>query len=262
MASKKSEELLINIMRFDEYLVSSTKVQSRSQAQDLIKRGKVRLGTKIITKPAWKVRGNERIQLLEKDQYVSRAGQKLASVAEGLGLEFKDAVVLDVGSSTGGFTDYALRSGAKTVYAVDVGTDQLHPKLRGNPRIKLYEKTDIREFKDIYQAEVDAGEHPAWQAPDLVVADVSFISLTKILPAVSELTGRKTRYGVMAKPQFEAEGYKLHNGVVRNNKERREILARFEQWLGDNNWVVLAKRDSDVAGATGNVERFYLLARA
>src|SRR5690606_24377340 len=113
---------------------------------------------------------------LAKEQYVSRAGLKLASVAKVLKLDFKGRIVLDVGSSTGGFTDYALKHGAKKVYAVDVGTDQLHPSLHNNPDIELHEQTDIRDFK------------PA-ETPDIVVMDVSFISLREILPHVAKLSG-------------------------------------------------------------------------
>ncbi len=241
-------------MRFDEYLVSK-KGLSRSRAQDLIKRGKVRLGTKIITKPAWKVQGSERIQILEREDYVSRAGHKLSSAAEALGVDFAGKVVLDIGSSTGGFTDYALQQKAKSVVAVDVGTDQLHPKLRLDARVDLYEKTDIRDF--------------AWpegtEAADIVVADVSFISLSKILPTVSKLVSKNTQLLMMAKPQFEVQqsrGIKLNNGVVKNSKDRRQILTDFEHWLKDNDWVIAGKRDSELAGSKGNIERFYLLHKA
>ena len=241
-------------MRFDEYIVTK-KGLSRSRAQDLIKRGKVRLGTKIIVKPAWKVRGDERIQLLEKEQYVSRAGHKLASAAQALKVDFKNKVVLDVGSSTGGFTDYALQHGARRVIAVDVGTDQLHSKLRTDDRVVLFEKTDIQEFT--WPKNTDK--------PDIVVADVSFISLTKILSSVSRLAGKGATHLIMVKPQFEVRlspGIKLGNGVVKNSKDRRQILGSFELWLKDNGWVVRGKRDSDLAGSKGNVERFYLLSHS
>ena len=241
-------------MRFDEYIVAS-KGLSRSKAQDLVKRGKVRLGTKIITKPAWKVQGAERLQILEKEDYVSRAGHKLSSAAQALGVEFAGKVVLDVGSSTGGFTDYALQQKAKTVVAVDVGTDQLHPKLRVDERVRLFEKTDIRDFS--WPIDISG--------PDVVVADVSFISLTKVLPAIGDLIGKDTQLIMMAKPQFEAQesrGIKLNNGVVKNSKDRRQILSNFEHWLKSNGWVIVGKRDSDLAGSKGNVERFYLLHRS
>lgn len=236
-------------MRLDDYITGKNLVQSRSQAQDLIKRSKVRVGTKIVTKPAWRIHGNERIQLLEKESYVSRAGLKLSSVSKELGLDFKDKIVLDVGSSTGGFTDYALRNGAKKVVAVDVGTEQLHPSLRLNSKVMLFEKTDIRDF--VWPKKLSV--------PDIVVGDLSFISLTKVLPSIEKFITPSTICALMAKPQFEAEGYKLNSGVVKNSKDRREILARLEKWFLDNKWLVVAKRDSSVSGASGNVEKFYLL---
>ena len=238
-------------MRLDEYLVYKKLVDSRSQAQDLIKRGKVRVDTKFITKPAWRVNGNERVQLTEKDKFVSRAGHKLASVVEAFKLDFKNKIVLDVGSSTGGFTELVLKAGAKKVIAVDVGSNQMRPHLATDPRVDLREKTDIR---DVRLSELEL--------PDLVVADVSFISLTKILPSLKQNLKSTTILAVMVKPQFESEGYKLNDGVVKNSKQRREILERFELWLNQNRWLILGKRDSGLTGSKGNLERFYLLRQA
>lgn len=180
------------------------------------------------------------------EQYVSRAGLKLASVAEALRLDFKGKTVLDVGSSTGGFTDYSLKHGAAKVIAVEIGTNQLHPSLRGNPRIELHEKTDIRHFKTD-------------QKIDIVVADVSFISLREILPAVAWLSTKQTQIVAMVKPQFEVEQDALKNkGIIKNNKLRRDILKGFENWARPN-FVILGKADSAVTGVKGNRERFYLL---
>lgn len=178
--------------------------------------------------------------------YVSRAGLKLASVAEALKLDFQGKTVLDVGSSTGGFTDYALQHGARKVIAVDVGTDQLHPSLRQDPRVELYEKTDIRDFET---------DGPV----DTVLADLSFVSLREILPHIAGLTGKDTRIVVMVKPQFEAaDGSLKHKGVIKNEKMRRDILKGFEQWAAKR-FVMLDKADSQVTGTKGNRERFYLL---
>ena len=179
------------------------------------------------------------------ERYVSRAGLKLASVAESLKLDFKDKTVLDVGSSTGGFTDYALQHGARKVIAVDVGTNQLHHSLRGNPKIELHEKTDIRDF--ITDENID-----------IVVADVSFISLHEILPHVAKLSSGQTQIVAMAKPQFEAAQGSLNKGVVKNERLRRDILKGFETWAR-RYFVIIDKADSKVAGAKGNRERFYLL---
>lgn len=234
--------------RLDQQMVSLGLVRSRSQAESYIKLGSVSVNNKIIKKAGHFVKDDDRIKLDIDEQYVSRAGLKLASVAEMLGLDFKDKTVLDVGSSTGGFTDFALRRGAKKVYAVDVGTDQLHPTLRDDPRISLHEKTDIRDFK------ISSGEKP-----DIVLIDVSFISLREILPYIKQnLAGDNTQLVAMVKPQFEADSHHSHKGVIKNEKARRQILRQFEDWAKQD-FVIKQKRDSSVKGEKGNTERFYLL---
>jgi 23S rRNA (cytidine1920-2'-O)/16S rRNA (cytidine1409-2'-O)-methyltransferase len=186
------------------------------------------------------------VKLLADEQYVSRAALKLKSADEVFQLSFQGKVVLDVGSSTGGFTQYALLHGAKKVIAVDVGTNQLHPSLRSDDRIELHEKTDIRNFKTN-------------DAIDLVVGDVSFISLREVLPHVAGLVNGETDIVAMVKPQFEAGHSDLkHKGVIKNDNMRREILKDFESWA-HRHFKIINKADSAVAGSKGNLERFYLL---
>jgi len=234
--------------RLDAELTSRSLVASRSQAESWIKLGKVTVDGRVITKAGHLVSEHADIKLTATEQYVSRAGLKLASVATLLGVIFNGKTVLDVGSSTGGFTDYSLQHGAEKVYAVDVGTNQLHPSLHGNPRIELHEKTDIRDFT------LDPSLRP-----DIIVIDVSFISLREILPHIAaHLAGRHTQIVAMVKPQFEAGKYQTNKGVIKNDKVRRDILKDFELWTRDL-FVINDKRDSDVAGAKGNQERFYLL---
>lgn len=232
-------------MRLDIYLASKGLVASRSQAESWIKLGKVRVDGVVIKKPGHFVGSSNNVQLLASELYVSRAGLKLASVAALLKLDFRDKIVLDVGSSTGGFTDYALQHGAKKVFAVDVGTEQLHPSLRRNRKIELHEKTDIRDFTP---------SEPA----DIVVMDVSFISLREILPHIARITTPSTQTVAMLKPQFEAGKDQVNKGVIKNDSVRRQILKDFELWAKQY-FVIIDKRDSDVAGAKGNQERFYLL---
>jgi len=221
-------------------------VNSRSQAESFIKLGKVIVDGKIAKKPGTFVSERSVISLESDEQYVSRAGLKLASVAQLLNLNFKDATVLDVGSSTGGFTDYALQHGAQKVYAVDVGTDQLHPSLHGHEKIELHEKTDIRDFIPL-------------ATPDITVIDVSFISLRDILPHLARsASGPNTKIAAMVKPQFEAGRDQTTKGVIKNDAVRRQILKDFELWAKDL-FTIVDKRDSEVAGAKGNRERFYLL---
>ena len=231
--------------RLDVELVRRGLVQSRSQAENYIKLGDVYVNKKVVQKAGTPVSETDVIELKSAGQYVSRAGLKLASVAEKLDVGFRDMVVLDVGSSTGGFTDYALQHGAKKVFAVDVGTDQLHPSLRSDPRIELHEKTDIRDF---------VPSEPI----DIVVVDVSFISLRDILPHVTRIVPASAQIVAMLKPQFEAGRGQTNKGVIKNNAVRRRILADFELWA-ERYFVIVAKRDSEVAGQKGNVERFYLL---
>ena len=233
--------------RLDQTLAVRGLVASRSQAESYIKLGKVFVRGKIVTKPGFMVDDEAQVTLTVQEQYVSRAALKLASVAESLKLDFKNKTVLDVGSSTGGFTDYALRHGATYVIAVEVGTDQLHPSLHGHPSIELHEQTDIRAVNALSRT------------VDIVVADVSFISLRDILPQVAKLTGPSTQIVAMVKPQFEAEQSALkHKGVIKNDTMRRDILKSFEVWAHQY-FMIIDKADSDVAGAKGNRERFYIL---
>lgn len=235
--------------RLDIELTQRGLTTSRSQSESWIKLGKVTVDGKVVTKPGHFVRDDSAIKLMADQQYVSRAGLKLASVSDILKLDFKDKIVLDVGSSTGGFTDYALRAGAKLVYAVDVGTDQLHPSLQGHPRIRLHEKTDIRDF------------YIEGDKPDIIVMDVSFISVREILPhLVNYLSTQATQFAIMLKPQFEAGKNQTNKGIIKNDAIRRQILKDFETWA-KGYFTVVDKRDSDVAGAKGNQERFYLLRR-
>jgi 23S rRNA (cytidine1920-2'-O)/16S rRNA (cytidine1409-2'-O)-methyltransferase len=233
-------------IRLDHALVLRGLVVSRSQAESFIKLGKVTVEGKVVTKPGHFVQPSATLEVTATEQYVSRAGLKLASVAQLLGLDFTGKTVLDVGSSTGGFTDYALRNGAAKVYAVDVGTEQLHPSLRGDDRIELHEKTDIRDFH-------------LTDKPDITVMDVSFISLRDILPHIAtQLSTKNTQIVAMVKPQFEAGKHQVNKGVIKNDAVRRHILKDFEDWARQY-FIVQDKRDSEVAGTKGNRERFYLL---
>lgn len=232
--------------RLDIELTKRGLVTSRSQAESWIKLGKVLVDGKVANKSGVFVREDSKLSVTSSERYVGRAGLKLASVAKVLKLDFRKKFVLDVGSSTGGFTDYSLQNGAQKVYAVDVGTDQLHPSLRRHPRIELHEKTDIRDFY-------------LKKKPNIIVMDVSFISLREILPHIAqELSDADTQIVAMLKPQFEAGRDQVNKGVIKNDSVRRQILRDFEMWAKQY-FVIVDKRDSDVAGAKGNQERFYLL---
>lgn len=232
--------------RLDQALVKLGLVPTRSQAESYVKLGKVTVGGRIQTKAGTMVGDEAIIKLTATETYVSRAGLKLASIAQVLKLDFRGKTVLDVGSSTGGFTDYALQHGAHKVFAVELGTDQLHLSLHGDPRIELHEKTDIRNFMTT-------------ESIDIVVADVSFISLRELLPSIAKLASKQTQLALMVKPQFEATASNLkHKGVIKNDKIRRQILKDFEDWALQT-FTIIDKADSEVTGAKGNRERFYLV---
>lgn len=234
-------------VRLDKALVQLGLVTTRSQAESYIRLGRVRVSGRLITKPGYFVHDLSLVELDQPEQFVSRAGLKLASVADKLAVDFRGKLVLDVGSSTGGFTDYALSRGARRVICVDVGTDQLHPKLRRDARVELHEKTDIRDFVTN-------------QPVDIILIDVSFISLREVLPHLAELANRQTQVVAMVKPQFETGNRLKNRGVIKNDTERRRILHDFEQWV-KRYFLLRAKADSAVAGARGNRERFYLLTK-
>lgn len=231
--------------RLDKAMINKGLASTRSQAENIIKLGQVKVDGRLVDKPGLLVDESVKISLIGGEQFVSRAGLKLASANNLFRVEFKDKVVLDVGSSTGGFTDYVLRRGAKKVIAVDVGTNQLHHSLRANDKVLLYEKTDIRNFEPV-------------EKPDIITLDVSFISLKEILPAIVGLSTTATQIVALVKPQFEAGKHQINKGIIKNDTIRRAILAELENYF-KKNFVIVAKVDSEITGAKGNRERFYLL---
>ncbi len=185
------------------------------------------------------------------EKNVSRAELKLAEAAKAFGYDFRGKTVMDIGSSTGGFTEYVLRRGAKKVVAIEKGTKQMKAPLRYDPRVELHEKTDFLQIGN-------EGELVKLVQVDAVVADVSFVSLREILTHAKKILPQKVDYLVMLKPQFEARADQLVNGVVKNERMRREIMQQFEKWLVGNGFVILKKRDNILHGKRrGNVERFY-----
>lgn len=190
---------------------------------------------------------------------VSRAGNKLAGATRAFSYDFRNKVVLDIGSSTGGFTEYALKRGAKKVIAVEKGTKQMKAPLCFDLRVELHEKTDIFDVVSGNRESTNS-QKTVIEYPDVILADVSFVSLTKVLGhAKRELANRDTDFLVMLKPQFEAEDWQMNRGVVKNEKIRREIIRRFEMWLKKNDFLIIKKRDNELLGKNGNRERFYWL---
>lgn len=236
--------------RLDVLLVERGLAPTRSRAQALIMAGQVLVDGAVVDKAGTLIASAATLELKTRPQYVSRGGDKLASVADKLGLDFSGKVVLDVGASTGGFSDYALQHGASKVYAVDVGRGQLAYTLRQDPRVAVMEQTDIRA--------VEALPEPV----DLAVVDVSFISLRRVLAKVSELIKAGGQVVALVKPQFEAGKAVAdkHRGVIDNEGVRQKVLADFRDWVGED-FEIVVEADSGLAGAQGNVERFFLLKR-
>lgn len=233
--------------RLDQSLVNRGLVTTRSQAESYIKLGKVKVDNLVVKKPGTKVSKNAVVRITTRKTYVSRGGFKLESVASKLNLDFRDKAVLDVGSSTGGFTDYAMQHGASKIIAVDIGTRQLVASLRANSKVELHEQTDIKDV------------HSLSTKINIVLIDVSFTSVKPILTHLLSLLSSGCIIVAMVKPQFEAGSELKHKGVIKNQKIRREVFKDFESWV-KNRYKIIDKADSDVAGEKGNVERFYKLA--
>ena len=202
-------------VRLDLLLVERGLAESRARAQWLIRQGHVRCGGQPCLQPGQRVPQNVPLEVTAALPYVSRGGLKLAHALDTFGLTVAGRVALDVGASTGGFTDCLLQRGARMVYAVDVGQGQLHPRLRADPRVIPLEGTDIRSLEAL----------PDGVVPDLAVVDVSFISLRLVLPAALRLLDPRGETVALIKPQFEVgPGIVGHSGIVRRSEDRRRAL--------------------------------------
>ena len=237
----------MNRKRLDIYLFEKGLAATRSQADNYIKLGRVEVNGQIVTKSSYNIANNAVVKLTSPIKYVSRGALKLESVADKFSLDFRSKNVLDVGSSTGGFTDYALQHGAGKIIAVDVGKNQMDSSLRLDPRVELHEQTDIRSVK-MLSTKID-----------YCLIDVSFISIRPVLEHLLTLLNGECRVVGMVKPQFEVGSVdSKHKGVIKNESIRRKIFKEFEAWTRSS-YKVINKSDSEIAGPKGNVERFYLL---
>ena len=232
-------------MRFDNYVASILNI-SRNKASELIKSGKVLADGQICTKVSSEVI-EAKISLLD-EIYVGRGALKLKSFLETMKFDLTGKNALDIGSSTGGFMQILLSKGVKSVTGVDVGTDQLDASLRSDERVKIYEKTDIREF-----AKQDQDKF------DLITCDVSFISLAEILPAICELASENSLIITLFKPQFEVGvGVKRNKkGVVTDMKAINLAMKRFEVMANSLGFKMIACKECEVKGKEGNAEFFY-----
>ena len=232
--------------RLDKLMVEKGLAPSREKAQALIMAGQVVVGDHAAQKAGQQVTAEAEIRIKgEVMPYVSRGGLKLAKGLETFGIETADRIAIDVGASTGGFTDCLLQRGAARVYAVDVGYGQLAWKLREDPRVTVLEKTNIRHLQP-EQLE---------PLPDLAVIDASFISLNLVLPPTLALLTRPAEVVALVKPQFEVgKGAVGKGGIVRDPKLHEEVLASMERLATELGAELLGICDSPITGADGNRE--------
>jgi len=232
--------------RLDTGLVARGLAESREKAQALILSGAVYVGGQKAAKASRQVSPEDQLTLRAAEHpYVSRGALKLEKALESFALDVQDTVAVDVGASTGGFTDVLLRAGARKVYTVDVGYGQLDWKLRTDPRVDVMERTNARYLTPEHFPE----------PPALAVMDVSFISILKILPALCRILGEGGRCVSLIKPQFEAGRERVgKKGVVRDPATHREVLARIAKGIEVLGWHCRALDFSPVRGPEGNIE--------
>ena len=244
--TKKSEHETPSRKRADLLLVERGLFESRARAQAAIEAGLVTANDKPVAKASENIPADAALQAEPAHPYVSRGGVKLAGALEHYPIEIEDHVCLDVGASTGGFTEVLLANGASLVFSIDVGHGQLHPSLHGHPRIVSMEETDIRDFE---------GKRLP-QRPDVVVIDVSFISLKAVLPVALSLAAAPMHLLALIKPQFEAGRKHSKRGIIRNAAVHQAIcddIAAFASSLGCTDIQLVP---SPIAGGDGNIEFF------
>ncbi len=230
--------------RADLFLVERGFYESRARAQAAIAAGLVRVNGEALTKASRLIDSAATIEAEAEHPYVSRGGVKLAAACDYFEIDPQNRICLDVGSSTGGFTDLLLKRGARFIHAVDVGHDQFHASLRDDRRVKLREGCDARTISsDDFDEE-----------PSLIVMDVSFISLTLILPKILPLAAPKAFLIALIKPQFEVGRAALKKGIVRDEDARQDAINRVMQSIEHEGWVIKGTIPSPIAGGDGNVE--------
>ncbi len=236
--------------RADVLLVERGEFQSRARAQAAIEAGLVRINGEILRKASTLIETDARIEAEAPHPWVSRGGVKLAAALDAFKLDPSGLVCLDVGASTGGFTDVLLSRGARLVYAVDVGRDQIDPRLRADPRVVVHESLDARKIvREMFEA-----------PPQAMVCDVSFISLRHVLPHVLPLAADSAWLAVLIKPQFEAGRDKVKKGAVKDVATQSEVCAAIIASVAALGWRSLGVVPSPIRGGDG-AEEFLLGAR-
>lgn len=230
--------------RADLALVERGFFESRAKAQEAIAAGLVRINGKPLRKPSESVAAAAHIEAVAPYPWVSRGGMKLAAGLDAFGFDPAGAICLDVGASTGGFTEVLIARGAAKVYAIDVGHGQLHPRLAADSRVVLCQGRDARNL-----APADFSEPPA-----CIACDVSFISLALVLPNILALAGRDAMLVALIKPQYEVGPAYVVKGIVKDAAARQRACATIEALLGEVGWRVAGMIESPIRGAAGNRE--------
>ncbi|GAA5484397.1 TlyA family RNA methyltransferase [Haloferula sargassicola] len=231
--------------RVDVLLVARGLCETREQAKRLVLAGEVRSGDRVLDKPSTKVADDLPLELKEKPRYVGRGGLKMEGALDAFHLDPQGLVCLDIGASTGGFTDCLLQRGARRVHAIDVGTNQLAWKIRSDPRVVVKEKFNARGL-----VEADLGERV-----DLIVIDVSFISLTKILPAAFGVLKPGGSVVPLIKPQFELQREDIgKGGIVRDPELHERAVEKIRRFVADQDREWNGLIDSPITGTDGNRE--------
>ncbi|OGN88942.1 MAG: hypothetical protein A2158_04800 [Chloroflexi bacterium RBG_13_46_14] len=234
--------------RIDNLLVEKALAESRTKAQAMIMAGDVLADGKVILKSGTLVYQDAEISVTSPPPFVSRGGLKLDFALEQFGLDVKGIVAADIGASTGGFTDCLLKRGASCVYAIDVGYGQLDYRLRQDDRVIVMDRMNARNTLNISEK------------LDLIVIDVSFISVEKIIPAVAGLLKTRGSMVVLVKPQFEAKRNEVgKGGIIRRPEIHARVLGRFVKWITDNGYRLKGLVGSPIEGASGNREFLALI---
>jgi 23S rRNA (cytidine1920-2'-O)/16S rRNA (cytidine1409-2'-O)-methyltransferase len=229
--------------RLDNILVARELTETRNKAQALIMAGEVIVDGKVITKPGTLIPAESAISLKEQPQYVSRGGIKLAHVLDEFKIDVTSLIVMDIGASTGGFTDCLLQRGASRVYAIDVGYGQIDYKLRQDPRVVTIDRTNARNPFSLPEK------------TDMAVIDVSFISVTKIIPEILTHLKPVSNIIVLLKPQFEAKRSEIgKGGIIKDPGIHTLVIARFVKWITENNLRFRGVTTSPILGSEGNKE--------
>lgn len=239
-------------MRLDNFLVKEKGVKSRSWAKKLIQDQKILINNIPAKKAGAIVEEGDEVKVLEDFKFVSRAGYKLEKALNTFNIDPTNRICLDVGASTGGFTDCLLQNGAEHVYGIDVGSGQMDSTLQNDSRVTCLEKINARMLDDLIRTKLLEPFNPI---PDLIVADLSFISLTLVLKAVVNSVASKSEFIVLVKPQFELGQEALNKkGVVSDNRIRIKALEKIQGFCKENGWEVKGSDQSPIKGGDGNVE--------